>query len=433
MGDFDHVVAAFQASPLFAELMEMAATEDFSRLESAAKRQHFVPQMLLREFCREKDGKDWIFQLDITSGQVLRVSPQRAASRRHLYTVVEEDGSRSNQNEGYLALVESHAATALRRFLSDPLGLTDADRATLAFFVALQTQRTPAAAARINEIANSALQMLAGSMFSDRQAFAERYRELFGTEGTPEEIESFRQETIAAVSGGRVRLVDRGGAAFSVGMQHAAEQSFMLFEFDWTLLRCPGAFVTSDRAFAMHDPTPPYPWSTQGILSSPKAETTIPLSEDACVLLRPLGHGLEVQDISEPDAQIVNLRTYGWADGYIFGSTQQAVVNVRKAAKAQPKHVVKPRAPCQLTILDPDPDDDSFAQTNVRRGWPARLRYEGVMHDYVVIPIDRPHPDLHAKVDAAVERRTRKRFGVGEEAALEARMSVNPIHPLDLG
>jgi hypothetical protein len=420
VGEFDHI-------------FEMAETMDFSRLESAAKRQHFLPQMLLREFCREKDGKERIFQLDVKTGKTLPVSPEKAASRRHLYTVVEADGSRSNQNEGYLALVESHAAPALKRFLADPVALTDGDRATLAFFISLQTQRTPAAAVRINEIASSAFRMLAGSMFSDRREFAERYREHFGKDATPEEIESFRQETIDAVSSGRVKLVDRGGVAFSVGMHHAAEQSFMLYDFDWTLLRCPGAFVTSDRAFAIYDPTPQYPWSTEGILSSENAETTIPLSEDACLLLRPLGHGLRVQDISASDAEFVNLRTYGWADTYIFGATQESVVRVRKAAKARPKDAAKPRPACQVTILDPDPDDDSFAAANLKRGWPARLPYEGVMHDYVVIPSDKPHPELNAKVDAAVERRTRKRFGVGEEAILDGRMRVNPIHPLDMG
>lgn len=433
VGQFDDIAGAFQSSPLMCELIEMAESGDFARLESQAKRQHFVPQLLLREFSRRQGQKHYLFQLDVGTGKPLRVETHGAASRHRFYKVIEDDGVESNRIEGYLALVESHAAPALRRLLDDPLRLSDADQATLAFFFSLQTQRTPAAAEQINRIANSLLQTLAGSVFSDRKRFTEQYHEMFGQGASPEEVEAFRQETISAVREGRVRAVDRGGAAFSAGIHHAAEQSFMLFDFDWTLLRCPGVFVTSDRAFAMHDPTPQYPWSTQGILSSPNVETTIPLSENVCLLLRPIGRGLHVQDISPNDGEALNLRTYGWADNYIFGATQAAVVDVRKAVKARPTDVVKPRPQCQVTILDADPDDDSFAEANRKRGWPARLPYEGELHDYVVIPFDRPRPELHARVDEAFERRIRKQLGVGEEAELDGRFSISPIHPLDIG
>jgi hypothetical protein len=52
----DEVAAAFQASPLFRELEEIAESGEFGRFESGAKRHHFVPQMLLRGL-RPKDGQ----------------------------------------------------------------------------------------------------------------------------------------------------------------------------------------------------------------------------------------------------------------------------------------------------------------------------------------------------------------------------------------
>ena len=49
MGEFDHIAAALQASPLMAAFMKMAATNDFSRLDkNSAKRHHFLPQFVLR-------------------------------------------------------------------------------------------------------------------------------------------------------------------------------------------------------------------------------------------------------------------------------------------------------------------------------------------------------------------------------------------------
>jgi len=114
--------------------------------------------------------------------------------------------------------------------------------------------RTPAAAQEIAELANASLRMLASERFSDRRAFAASYRERYGDGASEDEIERFRQEVIASVREGRVRVTTPGGGAFSVSLRHAAEQVPMLFEFDWVLLRAPGGFLTSDRGFAIHDP-----------------------------------------------------------------------------------------------------------------------------------------------------------------------------------
>ena len=44
VGAFDHIAAVMQASPVSAELFEMATSGDFSRLDrNPAKRQHIVP------------------------------------------------------------------------------------------------------------------------------------------------------------------------------------------------------------------------------------------------------------------------------------------------------------------------------------------------------------------------------------------------------
>ena len=280
MGEFDHIIAAFEASPLVAEMAEMAESDDFSRLDSnTAKRQHFLPQLMLRGFSRPRDGKDCLFQMETTTRKApIKVDLRGAASRHRLYEMPGEDGERSNRIEGLFAMVEHHAAPALRHLRDDPLTLPGPDRATIALFVALQTMRTPAAAQQIKELANAAFQTAAGEFNSDRQAFAESYRRHFGEGVSPEEIERFRQETTAQIRDGRLSVVDRGGAAFSLGIQRASEQAPMLFDFEWTLLRAPAGFITSDRAFAIHDPTPAHPWSAQALLSSPNSETTMPLT-----------------------------------------------------------------------------------------------------------------------------------------------------------
>jgi len=116
MGEFDHIAAAMRASPLTAAFMEMAETNDFSRLDkNTAKRHHFLPQFLLRGFSHTYHGKGHIFQMETRSRRApVRVGVRSAAVRTGLYAAPDEDGELSNRNEGYLALVESHAAPALR-------------------------------------------------------------------------------------------------------------------------------------------------------------------------------------------------------------------------------------------------------------------------------------------------------------------------------
>jgi Protein of unknown function (DUF4238) len=392
--------------------------------------------MLLRGFSRHHRGTDRLFQMDTANRKApQRVAVREAASRQRLYEIPGEDGDApSNRIEGYLALVESHAAPALRHLLDDPLTLLDSERATIAFFVALQTMRTPAAAQIINELANAAFQTTASEFNSDRQAFAESYRRQFGEDASADEIERFRQETTASIQDGRVRIVDGGGAS-SLGIQWASGQAPMLFDFEWTLLRAArGGFITSDRAFAIHDPTPPHPWAMQALLSSEHSETTMPLSENICLLMRPrLGSGaLAIQDISTRELTTINLRTYGWADRHVFGATQEALVAVRKASRERPADVIRPKPFCQVALIEADPDDNSLSEANLRRGWPDRLEGKGRMFDYIVIPTDQPHPERRALADTVTERRARKRAGVGADEPFDGRIVNNLLHPLDL-
>jgi len=437
MGEFDHIVAALEASPVTQAFREMAASNDFSSLDkNAAKRHHFLSQFLLGGFAHPFNGTACVFQMEtLTRRAPRRVQVRAAASRHRYYAAPDENGELSNRNEGYLALVESHAAPALRHLLDDPLTVTPGERATIAFFVALQTMRTPAAEQLMTTVANAAFQSAASEFYSDRQAFTERHRERFGDGATDEEVEAFRQETLAQIRDERLRLSGRA-AALSTGLVHAIDNVPMLIEFDWILLRASaGGFITSDRGFAIHDPAPPFPWSFQALLSSDQTETTVPLSDDACLLMRPLPMGcrLTVRDASPREVEAINLRTFGWASELVYGRTQDTLVAVRTATRRRAADVIRPKPFCQVPLLELDPDDDSLAEANSRRGWPPRLpNAQGALRDYIVIPCDKPHPELRRLADELAERRARKRAGVSPDEAIAGRIVHKPIHPLDL-
>lgn len=415
-------------SPITTAFMEMAVAGDFSALEkNQAKRHHFLPQLLLRRFSFVHEGKEGIFQMKAKGrGAPRRVGLRSAASRNRLYSVLGEDGELSNRHEGYLALIEDHAAPALRCLIEDPDSLTPGQRATIAFFIAVQTMRTPDAAAQVTAVAQTAFQNATSEMVSDRAAFAERHRDFFGEGADEAEIEAFRKEIIDSVRDEKMRLVGARGAAFAEGLRHAVELVPAIIAFDWTLLRASdGGIITCDRGYAIHDPTPPVPWATQGLLSSGNSETTFPLGSDACLLLRPepASAGLSVGELDSRQVEQLNLRTYGWAEAYVFGETQAALVAVRNAARRRPAEVIRPRPFSGAILIDRDPDDDSLAHENLSRGWPAYLANgDGEPRDYVVIPIGEGEGRQRKKVDELVERRARKRAGVGPDDPLPGRI-----------
>lgn len=438
MGEFDHIVAAVRASAFTTACIEMATANDFSRLDkNEAKRQHFVPRFLLRGFAEARNHKEYVFQMETTSRKApMRVNVLRAASRHRLYTALGDDDKPSNRNEGYLALLEQHAAPALRHLMEEPETLSAGERATIAFLVALQMVRTPIAAEELTQLANAAFQQAASDLCSDRGAFADRRRELAGA-ATDAEIEEFRRRALDQVRKGQMRVSFSGGDAFSTSFKLAIKHARIVLAFDWTLLRAPSGLITSDRGYALHDPTPPYPWGGPSLLGSASAEMTVPLSDTRCLLIRPGPvHVLSepaVRNITASHVQTLNLRTYGWAAKHLFGKTQAALDATRVASRRRPADVIRPKPFCEVVLLETDPADDSLAKENARRGWPAYLRNEdGQPRDYIVIPTDAPHPDLRQQADDLAERRARKRAGIGPDTPLNGRITTRPVHPLDL-
>lgn len=436
MGEFDHIVGAMQASSVFREFARLGESGNYETLDSnPAKRHHFVSQFILRGFSRDADT-GFVFQMSASGrGAPIRVPIRTAASRRRFYAVPGDDGKLSNRNEGYLALIETEAAKAIRRLLRDPSAVSPGERATIACFVAFQTMRTPVAAERTTHIANGALKMAASEYYSDRTAFARDYRERNGASASDDEIERFRQELVDQVRSGGVRVAGTE-AALTTGFEHAAESIPLITACDWVLLRDPdGGFVTSDRGYGMDDPTPTYPWTAPGLLSSESSETTIPLSATACLLIRPSpmwtgSSGVSERVLDQGEVEDINLRTYGWANDYVFGTSQEALAALRRSARARPEAVKRPKPFCFVALIETDPDDDSLAEKNRRRGWPAQLRDEaGRLHDYLVIPTDQPHEDLWKQADELTEARARKRAGLRPGEAAEGRITNRPIDP----
>jgi hypothetical protein len=381
----EQVERAFRESSLFQEFEKhLEAGDDVP--DSSAKRHHFIPQFLLRRFLAP--GKERLFQLDTHTGKPQAIAPADAASRRHFYSVIDEEGVRHAKIESFLSTVESHAANALTRFTDAPLELDPGDRATLSYFFALFGIRTPRAVAKLAAGAEAVMHMAMGGRLSHPDVFARDYTEIIG-EASEEEIEELRLEMLAALEEGRVTREDARAHAIAAGLHLSTQLATLIFSATWTVLAADEAFVTSDTGLAMYDPAPPFPWTGNGWASSPYAVTTIPVGLNECLLISAGEDGeTQAKSASGDEIDMINLRTYGWASDYIFGASQQAVADLRTLAKRRPQDVVRPRPEQYVILVDASPSDTSLAQQHRRRGWPPYLGYDGEMHDYIVVGVD---------------------------------------------
>jgi hypothetical protein len=295
------------------------------------KRHHFVPRFILSNFATEGGrGSPRIFQLDKTRGTPRSVRPEDAASRHRFYSVASEDSPRDNRIEDFLALVEDHAAPAINALLERPMELTEPERVTISLFLALQERRTPFGIAEAGDAAEQWGRDAMAALARDSAAFARMWREFKGRDEPEEEIEQARKEVLAIATEGRMHLKTKR----EQGMLLMIEGWLYLAEFvdgmDWHLLRPKRGdeFVQNDQGVARLDA------STTFNAPDIHPQWLFPLAPDACLLLTPGQRRLRVVPSTARGTRDVNLRTYAWAERFIFGRTQKAVADVRAAARS---------------------------------------------------------------------------------------------------
>lgn len=379
--------------------------------DTAAKRHHFVPKLLLKRFSPRK-GRIW--QLERKTGQVLDVSIEKAASRRRLYEFLHNDqGVRTSRMESWLSLVESHASKALRR-MEHPgpiIGLADWDRATIAFFLAILSIRTPAALRKAEQVGIETMQIHFGSGWSDAEGFARQQAEKF-PDMDAGEIEELRLKALRELETGGIGYEDPAGAAMRTLMSASGTVAQTISNSRWGVLHATdGEFVTSDVALAMHDPEPRFPWSAQAWRSSEAVEVTIPLSSEACLFITPGPAEFHRVDVNREEVNEVNMRTLGWADRFLFGGSEDLLQELLSLAARQPELVIEPKPRRSICLVELEEGDESLAVEHQRRGWPTYLAAPNPetgkrqVFEYMVVGEDGEPLEVAARATERVKKR----------------------------
>ena len=323
------------------------------------KRQHFVPKFLLRRFAAaEGRWQGHVFRLPIGGGAARPAVPKTEAARNRYYDLPDELVGQV-QPELILEKIESGAAAAIGR-LEKRQQLQDMDLVWLAYFAALQTNRTPAdrAEARyLDEVMATQMEELRFSAQEQAVAFL-RGRDPSLTE---DEAEAERQRIIEDLNAGRLRLessAEREVASMFLGLNEAVEQ--LLSACDFTLVELPGSpeLVLPDTGYTRYDPNPRLPGSASGFLGSSTVETVIPVAPTRALrMTRGAGRAGRCEAASAY-AEDLNLRAYAQSQVCLYGRSQDAVVRVRQLAKQRRTHLAARRRRARtLWILERRPGD----------------------------------------------------------------------------
>lgn len=346
---------------------------------SCAQRHHFVSAFALARFATPVGSrKGWMFQLDVRSGTPKRTRPEDAAFVKDLYTYKDDQGELSRTVESFFSIVEKHAAPPLDRLRSDPSSISPEDRFTIAFFLAFQESRTPAGLIRSERMRRATFELKASMDLSSLEAFREAFKCDLTESMSLDELESMRKRMQKQLLDGEVGFESpRTGALVQI-LEGATEIAELIYSLDWIVLTAEEAeFITSDRPISMVDHAPPHPWSGNAWSSSADALSFYPLSPTRGLFMMPGDHDLSIATSEPSQVRRLNLMTYGWAERFVYGTSQEVVSRVRQQARDHPAEVANPRPPKQVLYFPAEALSPAVAAEYARRGWPSAIQVAG--------------------------------------------------------
>ncbi len=326
---------------------------------SETRHQHFIPKLLLDRFAVDPAAKvPRIFHLDVESGRCYPAATKDTAVVRDLYMVETIPGAERTVVESGFADWEGAVAPLLER-LAPGLSLTDDERLELLALAVMLHLRNPRGLEHLRRMEEVGEEFRHEAFMHDPGEF---YDAAVDAGLVPLDdraaSESLRTSLLADLGAGRVTI------EIAATRQHAIRRMLDLIPrmvneladlpctILWRADDAP-AFVIGDVPVVMIDPTPAPPSYAAAWKSSPRAETTLPLSKDCCLLFSETrsSHGEEIA----PPALVldINLRTYANAETRIYGESQYLLCEViRRSARADRRRVAAyRRRPPALTIF----------------------------------------------------------------------------------
>jgi hypothetical protein len=268
--------------PLFENLADILEGKR-QLMASEALFQHDISQFYLRGFTssHRPSEKSWIWRLDKETGECARRRIGRICGSKQRRTLRAADAYGAAA-DAWLGVVETHASKSLRRLANLKTGIRESDRLTIAFYLALQSTRTPP----VSPLPSQDVCLLAN--------YRER-RSLVSSEHSPQ---SQAFESMLMASGARA---------------HA------LASMSWTFLHSEEMLVFSDRLLT-YVPAP-------ALKTKQPASLFVPLTPHTALHLRKTStpQPFALADLSAAEATELNGRALACAQQYVFAKTCAAL------------------------------------------------------------------------------------------------------------
>lgn len=319
----------------------------------SAKRHHYVPRFLVARFASPPSARGTLLQLDRGTGRVLRTSPSNAAVIGRYYDFTTGgDEFPPDGAENLLGVVEGAAAPLVRRLAAPGSTLRDDERLTMALFVALLFLRVPAQREWLRLIDERAGRKLVRDIAKQSEVFRDAMQAI-GETSDPPEIEENRRQLLASLSHGGIEFEAPPERQIAMMFELALDLAWDIAAMSWVVLRAPDSrrFVLGDSPVTMYDPKLKGPRGN-ALCSSPEAETVVPLDPAFALCIRPYGEEFDKRTLTASELLEINLRTYAWAQRWIFGFAQGDLTDLRAEAKRHRARVAKRRPRSPTIVLD---------------------------------------------------------------------------------
>ena len=239
--------------------------------------------------------------------------------------------------------------------------------------MALQDQRTPAGQRRVAAQLAAASRLWFATELTD--ACRARRHYLNTHPGASEQdAEAFRVRTLRELQDGTLALEAPKEMALQGMLRTWLDFAGQLHDMHWKLLHTrEGDLVIGDRPMTMHDPTPRFPFSGNGLHSSSAAYTLVPLGSSLCLRLDRTGTRLEQRSVAR-QVERINLRSYGWAERFVYGADRRLLEELHAIATRHPERAPGPRAEPQVICEEADPNDPTVGAEHPP-GYPRGLWY----------------------------------------------------------
>ena len=271
---------------------------------SVPKKQHYVPQVYLRNFT-DKDSYYYVF--DKSTNKKWRQTPSNSGYSKHFYTV-EVDGEKDYFIEKLLAEKVDSLLPEIIVNLQRKKVFNEKDRKDLATFLAFQYLRTPAQRKNYNRMIEKGHKRILKLLFS-----MEKYHGLLENKIADDQINSI--EHILNSEDYEIAVSKEG--SLKLMLEFADEMIQMLSNHNIIVLEASSKseFITTDNPYCMVKEKWSESWSGYGVVNTAKF---IPLTPKLAILLKNPGKKMIYVKASKSDVRVYNKLAYEWADKYIF-------------------------------------------------------------------------------------------------------------------